>query len=144
MDSWWLAAGLGGLFAFLVWLVITRRTVVFLRRAGKPAGPATVPRSAPPPFAYLVFVPGHGCCAGAQAQGGRHYAPGREPALPLAGCNHPRCSCFYDKRPERRIGPRRLTEDRRRAVRYEPHRTDRRQCKGRRAEDDIWAEETES
>ena len=145
MDSWWLIAVAAGLLVFLLWLAITRRTMVFpwleAGRRGEAQAPVPEARSR---IAYLVFVPGQLCCAPAQAQASRHYAPGSAPALPLPGCTRRRCTCFYDKRLERRIGPRRLVEDRRQAVRYEPHRSDRRRRKGRRAEDDIWAEDTES
>jgi len=77
-------------------------------------------------------------CAAAHALDGRQFAFEDAPELPLAGCDAPRCPCQYKGLKEHRSYHRRTQEDRRKEMRYDPAKPDRRSLKDRRRRFDQW------
>ncbi len=78
-------------------------------------------------------------CAAAKALESRVLDPREAPQLPLTECDASVCRCLFRHRLEMRDGERRIVEDRRKAVRFDTSKAERRKGKDRRrTASDIW------
>jgi hypothetical protein len=104
------------------------------------AAPAE-PRRAKPPsegidkFRGATLFPQKGACEAIMKLRGRTFADGREPKIPVPGCDRERCECQVHEVVGRRRGPRRVAVDRRNDVRF---KEERRAGKDRREGADAW------
>jgi len=79
-----------------------------------------------------------GGCDAAIALAGKHFTFEEAPSLPLDGCNAHTCPCQYMGLTEHRSTHRRTREDRRKELRFDVNKPDRRSLKDRRRRFDQW------
>ena len=86
-----------------------------------------------------MIRPGDPCCDAAKEMLSKWYDESDLPSLPLPKCNMmTRCQCIYRHMDDRRKRERRVAEDRRGDIRFEPGHDDRRSGDDRRAGYGTW------
>lgn len=121
--------------------VVVVAAVMLLRRkpgpAGRPAPQAPAAASQREMMLQIVIPDSGVCCAAAHQIETHRFVKALAPPLPLGECSMKQgCRCRYQPVPDRRIGERRQSSDKREIVRYEDN--PRRAGHGRRAGDKLF------
>lgn len=102
-------------------------------------GPKKVPEraaAASHPYHAVSILPGASACAAAYRSAGQRFLSREAPRLPLPSCDARTCGCRFKHYNDRRAGPRR-NSDVGWATASSPQSKERRQSRGRRAEDQF-------
>jgi hypothetical protein len=101
-------------------------------------GPKKVPErttTASNPYHAVSVLPGASACAAAYRSAGQRFLSREAPRLPLPSCDARTCGCRFKHYKDRRAGPRRNSDVGLMAA--SPPSKERRQSRGRRAEDQF-------
>ncbi len=105
---------------------------------GELFGPKKLPAkqtSASNPYHAVSILPGACACAAAYRFAGQRFLSRQAPRIPLPSCDARTCACRFKHHKDRRAGPRRNSDVG--LVTAGPPAKERRQSRGRRAEDQF-------
>ncbi len=117
----------------VIFLLPRRRKRTSERRMGtSTAGPAQREL-----LLHIVIPPNGVCCDAARSIEASRFNKSGAPPLPLPDCSmKPTCHCRYQPVPERRVGERRQSHERRQVIRFQDDT--RRAGSGRRSDDNAF------
>jgi hypothetical protein len=103
-------------------------------------GPKQLPERQTPannPYHAVSILPGASACAAACRFAGQRFLSRQAPRLPLPTCDARTCACRFKHHKDRRAGPRRNSDVGLMAAPPPGKTKERRQSRGRRAEDQF-------